>query len=474
MTEAYTLTAADTATLAAAGTIQLTLAGAVLTPPPPPPPPPAVTNPGAPGTPIVSAVSTTGAVLTWTAAAAGSNPLAGYQVQVDAGPWSAVAPALVATLTGLTPGTAYTVNVQAVDTAGDIGPVATGAFSTNAVGALPGLPGSLQVTAQTAGGAALGWTAALAGANPIASYNIYRNGKKYANTTGLTYSDISAPLTCDPTYKTAATIYQYAVSAVDSAGQEGPQQTLCQVWLYRGGSKCGNGDLSYQMAAPNYTDTAGALTPGPEDVAVTWAAGGGWQPTSGAPLCPQWDLEIGAMSGGYLYLDLKLPNNANQQFVLSAMSRLPNGDVYPYAAVINPLKYCVPSAANPAGVFTPNVQCTYKVPLSALGLGVSQFTGSIAGTTLTCASIQSGPGPDAGGFVTGPGVPAGTYVLSYGQKAGIGSFTLGNSVSSLAGLTVPAGTKLTFQRSNLYKIDLYLTGGTGPAGYAGNLGFGNA
>jgi endoglucanase len=80
--------------------------------------PPDTTPPGAPGKPTASSVADSSVTLTWPAATAGSLPLAGYQVYAGS-TLLATTTATTWTATGLTPGTAYTFTVKAVDTAGN-------------------------------------------------------------------------------------------------------------------------------------------------------------------------------------------------------------------------------------------------------------------------------------------------------------------------------------------------------------------
>ncbi len=108
---------------------------------------PAATPPTAPGTPAVSAITATGAVLTWTPSTAGTAPLAGYVVyRLDGTTETAVsvtpnATTTTATLTGLTPGTSYAYRVRARDTSGVLSaPSPTATFTTSAP------PGTCAVT----------------------------------------------------------------------------------------------------------------------------------------------------------------------------------------------------------------------------------------------------------------------------------------------------------------------------------------
>ena len=84
------------------------------------------TPPGAPGQPTASNVTPAAVTLTWTAAAPGTNPIAGYDVYRVGVPDAVVAStttALTTTVTGLSPATAYTFYVRARDTAGVSGAV---------------------------------------------------------------------------------------------------------------------------------------------------------------------------------------------------------------------------------------------------------------------------------------------------------------------------------------------------------------
>ena len=82
-----------------------------------PPDPSDTTAPSRPGTPAASAITGTGATLTWTAST-DNRAVTGYTVYRGTTQLATSATNSV-TLTGLTPGTAYTVNVVARDAAGN-------------------------------------------------------------------------------------------------------------------------------------------------------------------------------------------------------------------------------------------------------------------------------------------------------------------------------------------------------------------
>jgi chitodextrinase len=101
---------------------------------------PPSTPPSAPGSLAVSAITTTGATLAWSASTPGSFPLTGYVIyRVDGGVETAVSvtpnATTTATLSGLTPATPYTLRIRARDTAGVLSaPSAPVSFTTRPAG----------------------------------------------------------------------------------------------------------------------------------------------------------------------------------------------------------------------------------------------------------------------------------------------------------------------------------------------------
>ena len=305
----------------------------------------------------------------------------------------------------------------------------------------------------------ISWDAATAGANPIASYNIYRNGVLYANTTALTYTDTAAINSNVTTWTKPATVYRYYVAAVDTAGNVGPLAAQMSVYSYRDGhSNWSDADFSYGgvIGNENYSSTTGNPQDGPYDVSVYFPSGG-FQPVADAPQAPTWDLEIGAFN--YLVIDVNPGPTISSYVQIGTVSRLPPGDVFGWATALNIFAY------GPAPI--PNTWATYKIPLKAFNMGFGSFTGSISGTTLRVTAVSSG-GVDAGGYVTGPGVPAGTYITAYGQRASIGTFTVAGPGIN-ASTSVPS-TQMTFQRTSLYKF--FIQPETNPVTmYFNNMGF---
>jgi hypothetical protein len=306
----------------------------------------------------------------------------------------------------------------------------------------------------------ISWNAAAPGANPIASYNIYRNGALYANTTALSYADTAATNSNSWTWVTNATVYSYNVAAVDTKGNIGPQAAQMSVYGYRNGVSNWSGkagDLSYGGAVANYASTAGNPQGGSFDISVEFPGSGGFLPVADAPQAPTWDLEIGAFN--YFTIDVNPGNTANYQAPVIIRSRLPPGDVFGWAPWPNIFDYGPAPKAN--------TWATYKIPLTAFNMGIGHFTGSISGTTLHVTAVSSGF-VDAGGFVTGPGVPQGTYIIGFSQNASIGTFTVAGPGIN-AGTSVPS-TQLTFQRTSMYKFGIQPNTGTETM-YINNMGF---
>lgn len=183
-------------------------------------PPVDVVAPGRPGTPVASAITATGATLTWTAATAGTYALAGYDVLRISGTTSTVVGSATGTtvaLTGLTAGTAYTYAVRAKDTAGNVSSLSTSvAFTTTAASdtTAPTVPGPPSASAVTQTGASLTWAASTdAGGSGLTGYDVLRVSGATSTVVGTATGSTFAL-----TGLTAGTAYTYAVRARDGAG----------------------------------------------------------------------------------------------------------------------------------------------------------------------------------------------------------------------------------------------------------------
>jgi endoglucanase len=194
-------------------------------------PPSSTTRPGVPGALTASAVTATGATLSWTASAPGGNPLAGYNVYTSAG-------TLLATVAAST--TSYSVIglnsnrtapygyfVTAVDSQGLASAASnTAQFITNsantslaaAASTAPSMPGTLLASAVSGSGATLSWSASTAGTNPVSAYQVYQ----LSPTPRLVATTAATATSYTLTGLAPATAYGYEVAALDSAGRISP------------------------------------------------------------------------------------------------------------------------------------------------------------------------------------------------------------------------------------------------------------
>jgi len=163
--------------------------------------------------------------LTWSAAASGGLPVAGYQVFRGSSP-SNLSPVATPVQTSymdgsLSPGATYYYAVEAEDTGGDYSPMS--AVAAARVYMPPSAPASLAATpassippgaAQTAYSVGLTWSGAASGGLPVAGYRVFR-GSSPSNLSLLASTMQTA---CTDNSVSAATTYYYAVVAVDTAG----------------------------------------------------------------------------------------------------------------------------------------------------------------------------------------------------------------------------------------------------------------
>lgn len=160
---------------------------------------PAFAAPTAPGNVVAVATSGTSVTVTWTA----STGATGYQVLRNGVQPGTATTNLTFTDTGLTPGTAYTYTVVAID-ATDPGNTAQTISNTVTTLSTPAVPTGLAGSATDAG-VVLTWNA-VSGAT---GYVIFRNGTEIDTSTGRTYTDEDV----DP-----ATTYRYSVASTNAAG----------------------------------------------------------------------------------------------------------------------------------------------------------------------------------------------------------------------------------------------------------------
>lgn len=175
------------------------------------------TSPSTPTNLSGTATSSSQVNLSWNASTdTGGSGLAGYNVYRDGTKMNSTL--ITSTTYGddtATASTTYTYKVEAVDGAGNKSPQ-TGGVSVTTPSAPdatpPTVPTGLKATAASAAEVDLSWGASTdTGGSGLAGYNVYRDGKELntAPITGMSYKDANV---------SAGTTYQYAVQAVDKAG----------------------------------------------------------------------------------------------------------------------------------------------------------------------------------------------------------------------------------------------------------------
>jgi hypothetical protein len=161
--------------------------------------------PGAPGGLTASAQGSSSVGLSWTVATDNVGVVSyrvyrgGTQVGTTSG--------LTFTDTGLSPGTTYAYQVQAVDAATNLGPAAS-ATATTAPLVDTTAPTAFTLTAVRKGkNAGLSWTSSTDPQSGVASYRVFRNGTLVATTTNRAFSD-----------KPGRGSFTYRVDAVNGVG----------------------------------------------------------------------------------------------------------------------------------------------------------------------------------------------------------------------------------------------------------------
>lgn len=169
------------------------------------------TPPGAPGAPSFTSITTTSATASWTAATDNVG-VTEYQWSRNGGSsWISAGSSLSANITGLSPGTNYTVLVRAKDAANNFGPSSSSSFTTPAAPdtQAPTTPGNPTFSAITATSATANWTGSTDNV-AVTAYEVSLNGGSWVSN-GLSTSRSLTGLT-------SAVLQTLQVRARDAAG----------------------------------------------------------------------------------------------------------------------------------------------------------------------------------------------------------------------------------------------------------------
>jgi hypothetical protein len=170
------------------------------------------------GTITATSVTTTGMTIDWSTTTRSDNiAITGYEYSLDGTTYVAAGTGTSYAITGLSPATSYTVRLRCFDAAGNRSTPAltvTQITATASDSTAPAMTGSIAVSAVTASGFTLTWSAAT-DAVGVTGYEV-------ACDTGSTptYVNVGNVLTITETGKAAGTLYNIKVRAYDAANNK--------------------------------------------------------------------------------------------------------------------------------------------------------------------------------------------------------------------------------------------------------------
>jgi hypothetical protein len=439
----------------------------------------------------------------WLAATAGTSPISFYKIYRATGYGSALSPydtiATPITITGyIAPGTDASRAACGVLT---VTAVSGGKTSTADGKILPGLALTSSASGFVSGTRVVLYNTGVTGGGGTGRYNVnysqtVGSSGSHATFTAWSYNDTRSTNCNYFGFNGAGVVYAYAVSAVDTQGNEGPK-AYPNAYMYYGYSDCLFASFTSGTATQNWGDTSGSPVYGPYDVYIQQGASGGiflpvWAGPAPYPpygegstpgtLCPSERFENGAFN--YVVFDIKPTDNT---FATSSLTYFGVTRAYGNAAggdsnfwrSIDCRPYCTPP-------LSPGQWSTCKIPFSALTYGWSYATGSFAATsryngTLTITkftSLVNSLGPDGCAYVGGPGIPANTYMNmsafagNLRPPSGAGPFVYTVLGPNIAGTETGSGS-YTFQNTSCYKHGLSPYPGDAPGGafYINRYGF---
>lgn len=208
---------------------------------------PDTTLPTRPGNPGFSNITMTSATASWTAATDNVG-VTGYQYRLNAGSWQTLGNLLSVGLTGLSPGTAYTLQVRALDGAGNVGESSSGNFATPDAAA-PSAPANLAASGMTSFTVQLSWSASTDNVG-VVGYRVYRNSVHLATVASPGYTDNTVA---------GRVAYSYYVIAYDAAGNNSQSSNVLSV-------------TTPDTVAPSAPTSLQASAPDATHVQLAWGA----------------------------------------------------------------------------------------------------------------------------------------------------------------------------------------------------------
>ena len=144
--------------------------------------------------------------------------VAGYDYRLNAGSWQLLGNVLTTNLANLVSPASYTFNVRARDAAGNLGPAASGNFSTPD-DVPPTVPTNLGATSPASNTVNLSWTASTDNV-AVTGYRIFRGDGQIGTSATTSYTDNTV---------SGSIGYSYKVSAYDAANNNSAQSAAANV-----------------------------------------------------------------------------------------------------------------------------------------------------------------------------------------------------------------------------------------------------